>query len=171
MDPLINILEPAPLFTLPDLTGVIHTLEQYRSRIILLNFWSAECPWALRADKSVQEFLPRLEPQVMLLQIASNANESLPELKKAASERDLPLVLQDANQQVARMYGAFTTPHFFIIDERGLLRYQGAFDDVTFRKREPDRQYVQEAVTALLEGKDPPITSSTPYGCTLVWEV
>ena len=50
MDPLIANNSPAPDFTLSDLTGKPHTLSAYRDQVVILNFWSAECPWAVRAD-------------------------------------------------------------------------------------------------------------------------
>ena len=55
MDPLIHTGQLAPAFTLSALDGRIYRLEEGRGRIIVLNFWSAECPWAERGD---QELLP-----------------------------------------------------------------------------------------------------------------
>ena len=40
----------APDFTLPDLDGAPHALSNYRGQVVIVNFWSAECPWAERAD-------------------------------------------------------------------------------------------------------------------------
>jgi hypothetical protein len=63
---------------------------------------------------------------------------------------------------------AATTPHFYIVDADGRLRYQGAFDDITFRQRTATRNYVFEAVAALLDGREPDPTEVRPYGCTIV---
>ena len=38
-------------------------------------------------------------------------------------------VLFDSDGTVGRTYDAKTTPHMFIIDENGRLKYQGAIDD------------------------------------------
>jgi len=89
-------------------------------------------------------------------------------LSRVAAERDLPLVLHDARHQVADLYGAKTTPHFFVVDPQGILRYQGALDDTTFRKRTPSRFYLRQAVEAMLEGRSPDPGQTTPYGCTIV---
>lgn len=171
MDSIVKIHEPAPQFELPDLVGNLHSLQQYRGQIVLLYFWSAECPWVKRADEQLLDFLEELDEKVVLLPVASNANEGLAQLKAVSQERGLPVVLHDATQQVARLYGALATPHFFLIDARGQLSYQGALDDVTFRQREPTCHYAREAVTAVLDGREPPFPQSTPYGCTLVWEM
>jgi hypothetical protein len=55
-----------------------------------------------------------------------------------------------------------------VIDQAGLLRYQGAVDDVTFRQRTPTRYYLREAVEALLAGRQPQPQETPPYGCTVV---
>ena len=53
--PRINNDLPAPDFTLPDLNSDHHSLSDFFGRIVVLNFWSAECPWSSRADQEVME--------------------------------------------------------------------------------------------------------------------
>jgi hypothetical protein len=89
-------------------------------------------------------------------------------LKQAATERQLPIVLHDADQIVADLYRAKTTPHLFALDNNGILRYQGAFDDITFRQREATAKYLPAAIEALLAGRKPENAQTTPYGCALV---
>jgi hypothetical protein len=69
---------------------------------------------------------------------------------------------------VADRYGAQTTPHLFVVDEAGVLRYAGAPDDVGFRQRVPSRDYLADAVGALLEGRAPEPASTAAFGCALV---
>ncbi len=169
MDAVIQIGQPAPDFALPDLFGQPNSLADCRGKIVVVNFWSAECAWTERTDK---ELIPMLKPwgeDVALLCIASNANEPLKLLRETAAARGLPLVLHDANQSVARLYGVETTPHIFVVDAQGILRYHGAFDDVTFRERVPTRNYLREAVEAVQAGKRPQIEHAPPYGCALVY--
>jgi len=168
MDPIIEVGRSAPDFSLPDLDGQSYRLSDYLGKIVLLNFWSAECPWAERADKNLVPKLHHWGEGVVLLTIASNVNEPIEMLKPSAAERGLELVLVDEGYQIADLYQAQTTPHFFVIDAQGTLRYMGAYDDVTFRQRIPVHCYVCEAVEALLVGKGPHITQSPPYGCTIV---
>ena len=159
---------PAPDFTLPDLNGDPHSLEDFTGRIVILNFWSAECPWSSRADQEMMEFLQKWGDLVTYLPIASNVNEKKEIITAEANERGYSILLHDVNQQVADLYGAITTPHLFVIDVEGILRYQGAFDDVTFRQRTPTQNYLKMVVEALLQGK-PPNPSQTPsYGCIIV---
>jgi peroxiredoxin len=160
--------QPAPAFSLPDLEGKTHSLVAYRGRITLLNFWSAECPWSARRDAALIPLLDQWGHSVVLLSIASNSHEDLEMISQVARERRLPTVLLDRAQSVADQYFAQTTPHFFVIDQHGILRYQGAFDDLTFRQREPTRHYLVEAVAALLAGRLPDLQTTPAYGCTIV---
>ncbi len=100
--------------------------------------------------------------------VASNDNEDEEQVRRTALQRRIGPVLRDEGHMIADRYGALTTPHLFIIDERGILRYAGALDDVSFRQRVPTRNYLAEAIGALLRGQAPDPTSTAPYGCAIV---
>lgn len=163
---LIN--EPAPDFSLPDQNGKIHHLSDYLGKVVIVNFWSAECPWSERADKSLKLLTERFPGQVQILPIASNQNESDELVNEVSRQRGLCFVLRDAGSRVADEWQAQTTPHAFVVDPKGILRYRGPVDDVTFRKRTPERFYVDEAVSALLDGRIPDLQETPPYGCVIV---
>lgn len=168
MDSVIRIGEPAPNFTLPDLEGKQHSLQDYRGIVVVLNFWSAECPWSARTDEKLRDLLAEWDEDVLLISIAPNANEPLEMLKSVAAERGLDIVLHDVGQHVASLYGAQTTPQLFLIDDQGILRYQGAFDDTSFRQRNATKYYLQEALEAVMEGEEPADPETLPYGCAIV---
>jgi hypothetical protein len=168
MDSIVKIGQPAPDFSLPALDGKIYRLNEWRGRVVVLDFWSAECPWSKRGDDELSGYLPGWGESVALWRIASNANEPEELLRRVAEERRLPLVLQDAQQTVADLYVATTTPHLFVIDAQGILCYQGSLDDTTFRKRLPTQFYLRQAVEALLAGRRPDPAETEPYGCTIV---
>jgi len=168
MDTLISVGQQAPLFELPDLDGALHRLDSMRGKVLILNFWSAECPWSEKADREVLSYITDFNAELALWSIASNANEPIDLLKQAASARSLPVVLHDKDQSAADLYGAMTTPHFFLVDRKGVLRYQGALNDLTFRQREPTMNYLQPAIEALFSGVDPTPSKTSPYGCTIV---
>ena len=159
----------APNFTLTALDGSEHSLADYRGKIVIVNFWSAECPHAARVDDGLAPLLKRWGGDVQLLQIASNGNEPLEMLRDVAKERNSPgIILHDPKSEVADLYAATNTPHIFIVDTGGLLQYHGAYDDVAFRQRVATRNYVQDAVDALLNGTQPDVQSVPPFGCTIV---
>ena len=168
MDSISQLGEQAPMFSLLDFEGSEWRLQDARGQIVVLNFWSAECPWSARADELLSDQLAIWGDSVIYIPIASNVNESVEEIKTAATERKLNLVLCDHNLHVCDHYGAFTTPHFFVLDQDGILRYRGAFDDATFRQRSPTQQYLIDAVEALLANRLPEPSETPGYGCTIV---
>jgi len=167
----MQINEPAPDFELPDIQGQMHKLSGYRGRIIIVNFWSCECPHSERADILMMDSLAKWNREVVLLSIAANKNESAQSVEEAARARSLPMVLIDAEHVVADLYEAVTTPHVFVVDREGVLRYRGAVDDITFRNRTATRFFLNEAVESLLNGHSPTLTETPAYGCTIVREI
>lgn len=168
MDTLIRTHQPAHDFSLPDLDGQTHHLRDYHGQVVVLNFWSAECPHVARTDSDLAPLRKAWGDQVIWLPIASNINEPLELLQRTATERDLSLVLHDADHQVADRYGVQINPHYFVIDSEGILRYQGAFDNITFRRRTATQFYLRQAVEAVLSGKLPDPDQTPTYGCTIV---
>ena len=82
-------------------------------------------------------------------------------------------VLLDAEGSVGRMFSAKTTPHMFVIDESGKVRYQGAIDNLgnTGALFSTDlskaKNYVRNAVTQMLSGEEVKEAKTRPYGCSV----
>lgn len=166
--------QPAPLFELRDLEGRLYRLQDYRGRIVVVNFWSAECPISEDYDAYFNEFVDRYAPQgVVLLAVDSNTYEDERILREALSQRTLKFpVLRDPGNKVADLYGAETTPHVFVVDQKGILRYRGHVDDRSWRQKHPTTNYLELVVKALLAGESPPVRERPPFGCTInrAWE-
>ena len=167
----MNINESAPDFELPDLQGVPHKLSDTRGKIAIINFWSAECPHSERTDQYLVSLLEKWGGEVVMLSIAANRNEPVQMIAEAAQSRHAPTVLLDSEHRVADLYQAVTTPHVFVLDREGILRYRGAVDNITFRRREATRFFLHEAVEALLNEKIPEPQETSPYGCSIVREI
>ena len=167
---IMEINRPAPDFELPGLDGRFHSLSNYRGRIVVVNFWSADCPHVSRTDASMLTALDRWGMQVVLLTVASNANESTEVLKNASQSHGIPTVLIDAGHRVADVYEAQVTPEVFVMDREGIIRYRGALDDASFRQRIPVRSYLVEAVEALLAGGLPAVAEVPAFGCSIIRE-
>jgi peroxiredoxin len=168
MDPMIGINQIVPDFKLQDLDGRDHCSHDQRGKMLVLVFWSAECPWSKRADYLIQSWLAEWGERVAVWVIAANANEGHDLIRKEAQERYLETVLIDEDQCLVRQFGAMTTPHCFVLDGEGRLRYRGAIDDTTFHQREATRFYLKEAIAALGSGVSPDPTDTPGYGCTIV---
>jgi peroxiredoxin len=167
----MQLNDPAPEFELPDLQGVSHKLSDYLGKIVIINFWSAECPHSERTDRELLTFLENWNGEVVLLPVASNRNEQPQMVADAAKARRVPQVLIDSAHIVADLYHALTTPHLFVLDRDGILRYRGAVDDITFRQREATQFFLKDAVEALLKGNLPVLKETPSYGCTIIREI
>jgi thiol-disulfide isomerase/thioredoxin len=168
--PMPELNRSAPDFELCGLDGRSCRGDAHRGRIVIVNFWSADCPHVERTDASLLAALKRWGAEVILLTIASNGNESPSVLEEAARSRGLPTVLIDAGHIVADAYAAQVTPEVFVVDRAGVLRYRGAVDDTSFRQRVPTRFYLEEAVDALLSDRLPSITEFPAFGCSIIRE-
>ena len=167
----MQLNQPAPDFELPDLQGTRHTLSDYRGKIVIIDFWSAECPHSERTDEYLLKLLEDWKGDVVMLPVAANRNESRQLVEEAAKTRCLPPVLVDPQQVLTNLYEAMTTPHVFVVDREGILRYRGAVDNLTFRQRTATRFFLQDAVEALLKGQLPELTETPAYGCAIVREI
>ncbi len=166
--------QPAPAFTLKDESGKEHSLAQYKGKVVVLEWTNPECPFVKRhyeADTMIKTRAGFDSQKVVWLAVDSTASNT-PE-KSAAWKKAEGLaypVLQDASGTVGRAYAAKTTPHMYVIDAQGVLRYAGAIDDDPRGKNEKDTNYVKTAVDALLTGKPVPASTTAPYGCSVKYK-
>jgi hypothetical protein len=77
--------------------------------------------------------------------------------------------LRDETQEVAREYGARTTPDVFVLDSELRLRYRGA-PDADHRDTSLKAAWLREALDAILAGDDPARSETEPVGCSVKWK-
>jgi peroxiredoxin len=109
-------------------------------------------------DADLKKKVKNEAPQgVTLLAIDSNVYEDEGDILRTSRKQELNFpVLRDAPNRVADYFDALTTPHVFVLDEGGCLRYRGAIDDITFRNKVATVNYLEQAVDALLQGQEVP---------------
>ncbi|MCZ7637560.1 MAG: hypothetical protein M5U12_16900 [Verrucomicrobia bacterium] len=75
--------------------------------------------------------------------------------------------IDDSAGTLGKLYDMKTTPHMFVIDAQGVLAYQGAIDDRASAAGDPRtaKNYVKQAVEALMAGRAVPVAETKPYGC------
>ena len=170
----------APAFELPDVNGENHALSQYAGKIVVLEWTNYDCPFVKKfygtgAMQAMQE--KYTAKGIVWLSICSSApgkqghfssEEWAARIKAAGTKATAVLVDEDGT--VGREYGASNTPHIFVIGPDGQLAYQGSVDD----KRTADpaavtgaRNYLAEALDALLAGEPVPVAQTKPYGCSV----
>ena len=94
--------------------------------------------------------------------------EDTSEVIHGAAFEDYPVLL-DADGKVGQLYGAKTTPHMYVIDPAGTLRYIVAIDDDPWGEK-AKTNYVRNAVTEGLAGKAIKIGETKPYGCSVKYK-
>ena len=81
--------------------------------------------------------------------------------------------LVDQSQEVALAFGATRTPHAFILmkeNGKNILKYIGAIDNNSDDETTATQHFVEEAVDALLSGKQVTNTQTKAIGCTIKWK-
>jgi protein-disulfide isomerase len=77
--------------------------------------------------------------------------------------------LHDADQEVARAYGARTTPDVFVLDAGGRVVYRGA-PDADHSDHSLDAAWLREALDDTLAGRDVRRPETEPVGCSVKWK-
>ena len=77
--------------------------------------------------------------------------------------------LHDESQDVARAYGARTTPDVFVFDSGGALAYRGA-PDADHQDPAQGAAWLRGAVDAVLADRRPDPAETEPVGCSVKWK-
>lgn len=173
--------KPAPDFTLTDINGQSHSLSSFKGKTVVLEWVNQECPFVVKHyEKSGN--MPKtqkaaLADGVIWLQINSGhpgaQGDYAPDKVKAWMAKNnaaSTAYFRDSDGKVGKLYDARTTPHMFVIDPQGVLRYAGAIDSIRSSKEsdiEKATNYVSTALAELKAGKEVTTKTSTPYGCSV----
>ncbi len=169
--------QPAPAFAVADVQGRPVSLAALRGRAVVLEWTNPGCPFVQRHYRSgAMPALQRQARELGAVWITVNStckgHENYVEpralLQAYEAWKAAPAhLVADPEGRLGRAYEARTTPHVFVIDATGLLRYMGAVDDDPRGTRGERTAFVLEALKALRAGRSPVITSSKPYGCSV----
>jgi peroxiredoxin len=98
------------------------------------------------------------------------AEETLANMKARAAEQQYPFpYLKDGDSSIARAYGARVTPHVFVVDGEGVVRYRGYVDD-SAKPAERQVEGLSGALNQLLNGREIARTETKAFGCTIKWK-
>jgi len=164
----------APTLTLPDTEGGQHTFPDRDGRPTVVVFTCNHCPYALAWHDRLLRVARDYE-DARFLAVNSNDAERYPAdsyeamRERVARDGGWPHpYLHDESQEVAREYGARTTPHVFVLDAEGRVRYQGA-PDADHRDEAQGAAWLREALDAVREGREPARPETDPVGCSVKW--
>jgi len=112
----------APSFTLPTLDGRQVSLEQFRGKIVLLDFWATWCG-PCRLSMPLLEKLHRERPEDFVL-LAINLQEPLDLVRDYVGRQNIKsMVLLDKDGEVGSAYHSESIPMQVLIDQKGIIRH------------------------------------------------
>ena len=184
--PTLTVGSPLPAFSLPGVDGKTYTDQSFKdANILVLVFTCAHCPTAQayqeRIKRLVTEYSPKgvklvaINPNhadsVRLDELAySDLSDSFPEMQERAKRESFNFVWLDdgPKQELSHKMGPVATPHVFIFDKARKLRFEGRIDD-SERESSATKHETRDALNALLAGKEPAVTSTRVFGCSVKW--
>jgi peroxiredoxin len=170
--------KPVGDFTLVDAVGVKHSLSDHKGKLVVLEWINPQCPFVqgcykTKAMQTAYEKVKALDKGVVWLAINTTWSTSQEEnqLWIRRYELEYPILI-DFDGDVGRLYDARKTPHMYVIDKEGILRYHGAIDDNKFLSKPQDKatNYVVNAVRQIVDGETVTPNYVSPYGCSVKYK-
>ncbi len=160
-----EIGKAAPDFELPSIDGKTYKLSSYKDKMVVLEWWNQDCPVSRRYTTTMNDLAKKYAEQgVVWLAIDTTHYQTAAKDVEYHRENGMPYpILMDTDGKIGHLYEAKTTPHMFVIN-KGTLVYDGAIDN------RGDRNYVAEALDAVLVGKDVPLAKTQPFGCSVKYK-
>ncbi len=174
----LAIGDPMPSFSLPDTDDRIHTLpDEAGSSATVVVFTCNHCPYALAwHDRLLDVVRDYQDRGVAFFFVNPNDADRYPDdsfaamKERVAREGGWPApYLRDESQEVARAFGAKTTPDVFVFDGARKLVYRGA-PDADYQDPAQRASWLREALDALLAGRLPDRQETEPVGCSVKWK-
>ena len=178
-----SVDQPAPTFTAKTADGKTLDLASLKGKTVVLEWTNHECPFVIKHYDS--DNIPSLQKEftakgVVWLQVISSASgnqgfvegESAIKINEHRGAKPTNTIL-DPEGALGKLYGAQTTPHFFIINDKGVLVYKGGIDSIASARPQDipkATNYVRESLNAVASGQKVPHPSTKPYGCSVKYE-
>lgn len=172
--------KPAPGFTGTTATGKPIALDAYRGKTVVLEWTNHECPYVRKhygADNMQKTQKSAVDKGVVWLSVISSApgeegHVDGAEALKIAQERGAhpTEIILDPEGTIGQTYGARTTPHMYIIDPDGVLKYMGGIDSIASSRKsdiEKATNYVTVALNEMAAGKPVSNPVTRAYGCSV----
>lgn len=136
----------APAFELTDMDGNKHSLDEFRGKVVMLNFWATWCPPCRREMPSMQRLYENYAERGLAV-VAVNQWED-PDLVfeftgRLSVDPTFP-ILFDRDSRIAEAYKVKGLPTTYLLDREGKIRYQA------IGGREFDHPDVEQLIEDLL---------------------
>jgi peroxiredoxin len=173
----LSIGSQAPKFNLPATNGKNYSIDSFTNkRALIIIFSCNHCPYVQAYEDRMKDIQKDYDNEVQLLAINSNDDVNYPDdsfenmkIREIQKNFNFPY-LRDADQSVARNYGATHTPEIFLFDYERKLVFHGKIDDNWQEPSSVKTKYLRNAIEELLTGKPVSVPETFTIGCTIKWK-
>jgi len=170
----IGIGAKAPAFSLLNaVDGKTYSFKPGDGKPAVVFFTCNQCPWAKAFEPRLIAIARAYEAKgVAFYAINPNddsrhAEETLANMKDRAVSQGYPYpYLKDGDSAIARAFGARVTPHVFVIDGSGAVRYRG-YVDAAAKPEERKTTGLTDALDAVLAGRQVANATTRAFGCSI----
>jgi hypothetical protein len=165
---------PAITFSLIDLNGTIHSLEQNDSRRVrAFVFVSTECPISNGYIKTLNEIhamTAKSGKVAELFGVVSDPTVTRTQALKHFSEFKVEFpILFDSSGLLAQVLKPSHIPEAFVLDRDGKLAYRGAIDNsweaIGRRRLKAEKEFLADTIKLASNGKLVVVAETKPVGC------
>jgi peroxiredoxin len=118
----LQLGQPAPDFTFPDLDGKEVSLSDFRGKVVLVNIWATWCPPCRDEMPSMQKLYERFNGEqfeILAVSIDADGREAVAPFMEQMN-LTFPALL-DPDEKIRGLYAITGVPESFIIDRNGIL--------------------------------------------------
>ena len=141
---------------------------------LLVIFTCNTCPFVVMWEdryKLVEQIAE--ENNIGLVYINSNykkrkSDDSFERMQEHAKKMDYQFpYLLDEKSKLANIFGAKTTPHIFLFDNKNTLVFKGAIDDNYKEIKKVEKFYLKDAIKQLVSGSEITVSETKAVGCSI----
>ena len=165
-------------FNLKNVDGKMVSLADYKdAKGFIITFTCNTCPYAQMYEDRIIELDKKYAPlgypviAIMPNNTQVKPGDSFDEMKKRSQVKGYTFpYLIDEKQEVYPKFGATKTPHMYVIQRTkkgNVVEYIGAIDDNYKDAASVSKKYVEDAVNALLAGKEVQEKETRAIGCSI----
>lgn len=114
---------PTPALALQDLKGKTHKLEDYRGKVVMVQFWATWCPPCLKEMPAMQRLEQKMAGKPFVI-LAVNMGESNKDVSEFVKKMKINFtVLMDEEGNGVGAWKVFVAPSTFLVDPQGNIRH------------------------------------------------
>jgi len=135
--------KPAPVFKLPDMDGEVFSLQQYRGKPVIINFWATWCPPCREELPSMNRAWQKIKDDNIAM-IAINVGEDEDTIFSFMGDYPIDFqMLMDQDGNTIKQWPIKGLPTTFVIDPQGRMAYRA------IGGREWDANHLLDKIRAL----------------------